>query len=197
MQKVVKDLSYHESAVRYNEELYKFAEELAKTIDHPEPKRWCLSVAKQHKFHFGRHQKALKNLRNEAEGAVVNTEDGGEDTVLDDERTVHRSAETGRFVDEETAEENPATTVAETVTVPRATGDALKPFEAPPVPSQPVDASPDPELAAEPVDAAVDTSELDARIDALHGPGAAAALDEAIADGSIFSDSSRGDSTNE
>lgn len=34
-----------------------------------------------------------------------------------------------------------------------------------------------------------DHTDLDARIDALHGPGAAAALDAAIADGSIFADS--------
>lgn len=140
--KVVKDESYHESAVRYNEELQKFAEKLAEETEHPEIKRWCLAVMRQHKYHRGRHLKALSQLR-EKNTAVVETEDGGEDVVLDDERTVHRSAESGQFVTEETADSNPETNVQETV-------------EASPPAAQAVDAAPDQSMAAEPVDAGVE-----------------------------------------
>jgi len=154
MQPVVKDRSYHESAVRYNEGLYEFATELAESIEHPEPKRWCLAVAKQHKFHLGRHQRALRKLEGQDANAVVDTEDGGEDSVIvDDERIVHRSAVSGQFVTENEAVENPDATVEETIDAPRAAGDALRPFEAVPGPAQPVDAAPDSSLAAESVEA--------------------------------------------
>lgn len=144
-EKVVKDESYHESAVYYNEEVQKAIEKIAENIAHPVPRKWALSVARQHKYHAGRHRRALTKLREEGAGAVVETEDGGEVVVLDDERTVHRSAESGQFVSEETADAHPATTVQETVEVPPAAAEG-------------VDASPDPTLAAEPVDAGVDTT---------------------------------------
>lgn len=54
-----KDASYHRSAVQYNEELEKFARELAKRLEHPQIKKWALSVARQHKFYRIRHKKAL------------------------------------------------------------------------------------------------------------------------------------------
>lgn len=140
--KVVKDQSYHEAAVSYNKQLFEHAKEVAETIDHPIIRKWCLAVANQHKFHLGRHEKALKKLEGQSTGSVVDTEDGGEDTVIDDVRTVHRSAESGQFVTKDEADESPATTVQEHV-------------EVPPSAAEPVDAYPDPELAAEPVDAGV------------------------------------------
>lgn len=113
---MLKDVSYHESAVRYNEELQVYAEKVAETLEHPEIKKWCLSVARQHKFHAGRHKKALQKLQEQGEeGATINTEDGGEDRVIDDEHIVHRSAESGQFVTEDEADEHPSTTVAETI----------------------------------------------------------------------------------
>lgn len=134
-----KDVNYHESAVEYNDELAKFADSLAGRLEHPEVQRWCRSVAKQHKFHAGRHQKALRKLQEQEDGSTVETEDGGEDVVIDDERTVHRSAESGQFVTEAEAEENPSTTVEETVEV-------VSPSSA-----LPVDAAPDAVQDAAPV----------------------------------------------
>jgi hypothetical protein len=58
-----KDASYHESAIRYNEEIAKFAEDLEPTLEHDEVKRWSRAVAKQHRFHAGRHKKALNKLQ--------------------------------------------------------------------------------------------------------------------------------------
>jgi hypothetical protein len=106
-----KDASYHKSAIQYNEELADFAEDLAGRLEHEEVARWARSVSKQHRFHFGRHQKALHNLEHPTQ--VINTEDGGEDRVIDDEQIVHRSAESGQYVTEDFAENNPATTVSE------------------------------------------------------------------------------------
>lgn len=60
-----KDVSYHKAAVRYNEELAIFAEDLADTLENEEVQRWCRSVSKQHKFHAGRHKRALDNLLDE------------------------------------------------------------------------------------------------------------------------------------
>lgn len=107
-----KDASYHRSAIQYNEELAEFAEELSGRLEHEEVARWARSVAKQHRFHAGRHKRALSKLES-GEGTVVDTEDGGEDLVVD-EQVKHRSAETGEYVTEEFAEANPSTTVSET-----------------------------------------------------------------------------------
>lgn len=115
---MLKDRSYHESAIQYNEELAEFAEGLAERIEHEEVARWSRSVAKQHRFHAGRHKKALQKLDTQSV-KTVDTEDGGEDRVLDDERVVHRSAVSGKFVDASFSDDNPDTTTEERVDVPR------------------------------------------------------------------------------
>lgn len=108
-----KDRNYHESAIEYNEEIAEFAEALSGRLKdkygEQEPVRWSLSVAKQHRFHAGRHKKALQKLENQ-NLTTVNTEDGGEDRVVDDEHIVHRSSATGEFVTEEFADKHPRTT---------------------------------------------------------------------------------------
>lgn len=58
----MKDRSYHEGAILYNEELADKAEELIERIEHPVPKKWVTSVAKQHRFHEKRHRAALERL---------------------------------------------------------------------------------------------------------------------------------------
>ena len=58
-----KDASYHEAAIRYNESLAEHADQLATELQHEEVARWSRSVAKQHRFHAGRHRKALEKLR--------------------------------------------------------------------------------------------------------------------------------------
>lgn len=122
-----KDRVYHESAIIYNKELAEHAEELTSRIKDPTVRKWCQSVAKQHRFHEGRHTRALEKLNTHG-GTTVETEDGGEDRVIDDEQFVHRSAIDGKYVSAEEAEDNPDTTVRETVK--RYTGDALSPFVA-------------------------------------------------------------------
>lgn len=130
-----KDAAYHEAAIQYNDELADFAKALAARLEHPTVAGWARAVENQHRFHSSRHQNAIRKLEGRAPNAVENTEDGGEDRAIvdrepdTDEQIVHRSAESGQFVSEEEAEENPATTVRETVDIPRAAGDAMSPFE--------------------------------------------------------------------
>ena len=57
-----KDQTYHESAIKYNEGLAEFAENLAPTLEHEEVRRWCVAVGKQHRFHAKRHRSALNKL---------------------------------------------------------------------------------------------------------------------------------------
>ena len=59
----MKDRSYHESAIVYNEGLAKAAEAQADSIEHPIPKKWNNAVAKQHRFHEKRHRAALEKER--------------------------------------------------------------------------------------------------------------------------------------
>lgn len=124
-----KDRSYHEAAIQYNEEIETFANELATRLQHEEVARWARSVAKQHHFHAGRHKKALAKFDNQ-DVDTVNTEDGGEDRVFDDEKVVHRSSVSGEFVSEEFADNHPRVTQEEHVDVP-------VPAETPPVENNP------------------------------------------------------------
>ena len=139
-----KDASYHEAAVYYNEQLAIRAEQLVDEISERfgevDPFRWARSVGKQHRFHEGRHKKALDKIRRGEK--TVNTEDGGEDRVVDDERVVHKSAVDGQFVSAAEAAEDPDTTYETTVEVP--------------TPAQRVEAGPDMSQAPAPV--AVDVS---------------------------------------
>jgi hypothetical protein len=130
-----KDASYHKAAVYYNSELAKRAEDLVDELEHDEVRRWARSVGKQHRFHEGRHKKALQKI--ESGGAkTAETEDGGEDRVVDDERIVHKSAVDGEFVSAEEAEANPKTTYETSVAVP----------------AHPVDAGPDMSKSPDPVE---------------------------------------------
>ena len=124
---MLKDASYHKAAVQYNEELADFARDLADRIEHEEVARWSRSVANQHRFHAIRHKKALAKITGEQR--TVDTEDGGEDRVIDDDRVVHRSAESGEFVTAKEAAEHPKTTTEEHVSAPRAGGDVRQPFK--------------------------------------------------------------------
>lgn len=58
----MKDRSYHESAILYNEKLAVEAEALIDQVEHPIPKKWVTGVAKQHRFHEKRHRAALEKL---------------------------------------------------------------------------------------------------------------------------------------
>lgn len=69
-----KDASYHKAAIRYNEELATFSENLAKKLENDEIKRWARSVSRQHKLHAGHHRKALKRLKNSFRGRKRNQE---------------------------------------------------------------------------------------------------------------------------
>lgn len=57
-----KDQAYHEAAIKYNEGLAEFAENLAPTLNHEEVQKWCVAVGKQHRFHAKRHQSALNKI---------------------------------------------------------------------------------------------------------------------------------------
>lgn len=59
---MLKDTTYHTSAVEYNEGLADAADGLAATVPHPEIQKWCRAVSKQHRFHAKRHKSALTKL---------------------------------------------------------------------------------------------------------------------------------------
>lgn len=79
----MKDMTYHLSAIEYNETLAVASEELAKKVEHPEIQKWCASVARQHRFHENRHRQALAKL------------DGG---VVQDKGKVHVEAQIAELV---------------------------------------------------------------------------------------------------
>jgi len=64
---MAKTASYHRAAVLYNQELADFAEALAERLEDPDVTKWCRSVAKQHQFHLGRHQRALAKVEGKTE----------------------------------------------------------------------------------------------------------------------------------
>lgn len=72
----MKDRSYHESAIVYNEGLLNAALAQADKVEHPVPKKWNASVAKQHEFHLKRHRAALDKLdaRETAQAAASKTD---------------------------------------------------------------------------------------------------------------------------
>jgi hypothetical protein len=131
---MMKDASYHKSAIQYNEELADFAEGLSGRLEHPEVSRWARSVSKQHKFHAGRHKQALSKMEHPPE----ETEDQRtpEEKLADEsegvaymhpsgtrEETIHKSAIDGKFVSPEFSDENPDTTYEQTVDIPVGPGN--------------------------------------------------------------------------
>ena len=72
-----KDQAYHEDAITYNEDIAEFAENLAPKLKNETVNQWCLSVAKQHRFHAKRHRSALnKILLHQPAGEVEQIVDG-------------------------------------------------------------------------------------------------------------------------
>lgn len=78
-----KNISYHTSAIQYNEELANFAELLAERLEHEEVARWARSVSKQHRFHAGRHKKALSKLESGGVVTVVGDDDNTDESEAD------------------------------------------------------------------------------------------------------------------
>ena len=84
---MLKDLSYHEAAIEYNEKLAKYAEDLAETLDHEEIRRWCCAVGKQHRFHAKRHRATLSKMKRSGQEVktteVVEAEPTVQETAVD------------------------------------------------------------------------------------------------------------------
>ena len=59
---ITKDETYHKSAVFYNEEMAKAAENLAENVEHPIIQKWCRAVGKQHRYHEKKHRNALDRM---------------------------------------------------------------------------------------------------------------------------------------
>lgn len=59
---ITKDETYHKSAVFYNEEMAKAAENLAENVEHPIIQKWCRAVGKQHRYHEKKHRHALDRM---------------------------------------------------------------------------------------------------------------------------------------
>lgn len=57
-----KDQSYHEDAVKYNQTIAEAAEKLTSVLKHPTIVKWCAGIAKQHRFHLKRHERALEKM---------------------------------------------------------------------------------------------------------------------------------------
>lgn len=128
-----KSATKNEDAVVYNEELANLAEELAVRLEDEDVKKWCAAVAKQHRFHERRHRKALarraeKNVEEEMSETNISEVHEAEPSVEEqqkifaetfEDREVSRDAGSGQFVSHEYADENPETTVTETVEVKR------------------------------------------------------------------------------
>lgn len=136
-----KDATYHESAIIYNREIAQFAEDLAPTLSDEEVQRWSRAVAKQHRFHEGRHKKALNKIREQEQDDYEKGPELNPGPVMD--------------------ELEPVATDVDTQSIQDAQAEFAQKTEA----------------------------EQNAQIDALHGPGAAEALEAAYADGSIFGES--------
>lgn len=58
-----RDVAYHEAAIKYNKGMRARARELAKEVGHPDVKRWCRAIAKQHDEHILKHERSLRFLR--------------------------------------------------------------------------------------------------------------------------------------
>lgn len=127
-----KDESYHQSAILYNEELATFADDLAGKIESEEVARWSRSVAKQHRFHAGRHKKALDKIRKSL-AKTVNTEDGGEDVVIDENVNSSAPAQESTLAKQDAS---PTDTPAPTDNQPKPTAPTAPQFASATVPSE-------------------------------------------------------------
>lgn len=110
----IRDASYHESAIVYNDALAEFAKELSSRIEHPEVARWPLAISKQHEFHAERHRNSLAKLKQREENPAIEVVTVPEPTAGIEVTTVPEPEEQPEVVRED---------------VPKATGNALSPFE--------------------------------------------------------------------
>lgn len=60
-----KDLAYHEAVVDYNQQFAEFAEQVVDSIEEPTVKKWCASIARQHRVHERRHRRIVERLTEE------------------------------------------------------------------------------------------------------------------------------------
>lgn len=115
---------YHSSAVEYNRTLAEAAEKLVDVVEDPTVKKWCRGIGKQHRYHEKRHASALTKIQSEEPAPLTVAEeqkifarermaDEAQEGSHDISDVDFRDAESGRYVTEEYAEGNPATTVAE------------------------------------------------------------------------------------
>ena len=70
-----KTVTYHSSAVLYNELLAEAARDAAGKVDDPVVKKWCEGIAKQHDFHAERHRASQEKLerKNDSTDDTSNT----------------------------------------------------------------------------------------------------------------------------
>lgn len=80
----MKGTKYHESAIQYNTELAECAEDLMTRLEDEEVVKWANSVAKQHRFHEGRHKRALEKLKDSEEDHVVEEAAENPDTTVEE-----------------------------------------------------------------------------------------------------------------
>jgi hypothetical protein len=66
-----KNVTYHSSAILYNEMLAEGAREAAEKVEHPVVKGWCTGIANQHDFHAERHRRALEKLKNASDTSTT------------------------------------------------------------------------------------------------------------------------------
>lgn len=84
-----KDLAYHEAVVDYNQRFADFAEGVVDSIEEPTVKKWCASIARQHRVHERRHQRILDRLSGEsitppAAGELTAAEVGRLDAITEE-----------------------------------------------------------------------------------------------------------------
>lgn len=147
-----KDASYHKAAIRYNEELAVFAENLSKKLENDEIKRWCRSVSRQHKVHAGHHRKALKRLKNSFRGRKNQEKNVTENAP----KTIEQ--EQADFAAQMEAQENEPQQATPDAEPTESRPESDQPLDAPPVESNPNEGENNPD--AEPVPAGVGTTIL-------------------------------------
>ena len=90
---MLKDKSYHESAVLYNDTLAAAAEKLLSEVEHPYVKSWCHNEIKRYRSHARKHRAALERVL--ARESKVSPEPAPEES-----QDVTKSAETDVATDE-------------------------------------------------------------------------------------------------
>ncbi len=89
----MKSVTYHRSAILYNEELAARAEALVEEVEDPEVKKWCTSVGKQHRFHAKRHKSALEKLESSTTETFNNSRFAEQETPVEAQVTTLQPAD--------------------------------------------------------------------------------------------------------